>query len=423
MGSVVEINPFTRVEGHGNAKVYFDGTKVERVELSFTESPRLFEALLLGKSYAEVPEIICRICAICSTIHKITALEAVEQAFGVEVPEGTQLTRELIANGGNIQSHALHLFCLALPDLFQVGGVAGLAQKAPELLKRGMNVKRVGNLVQEVVGGRLIHPVNIKLGGLGQLVPRAELTRLKDELEAILPTCRESVNLFSSPSPLPQLPAPLCLAVAPAARPLGGATFLMTGGSSFPVGGYRDQIVEKVSGQSHAKFATVQDQPLTVGALARLTLGFGAAPDAPGEFAAVKEQIAGRDIRGNNVAQAVELCQMVERSLEIIDQLAALGSDGGGNVEVKPREGHGVSATEAPRGVLIHGYSFNESGFCTSADVLTPTSLNQSAMERDLFALARTMEGADPAQLQGALEWLVRCYDPCISCSVHLLRL
>ena len=423
MGSVVEINPFTRVEGHGKAKVYFDGAKVERVELSFTESPRLFEALLLGKSYTEVPEIICRICAICSTIHKITALEAVERAFGLAVSEVTQLTRELIANGGTIQSHALHLFCLALPDLFEVGGVAGLAQKAPELLKRGLDVKRVGNLVQEVVGGRLIHPVNIKLGGLGQRVPRSRLIRLRDELESILPTCRESVSLFSAPPPLPQLTTPHCLAVAPAARPLGGERFLMTGGNSFQVARYRDHILERVSAESHAKFATVEELPLTVGALARLSLGLGAPPEASGGFATVKEQITGRDMRGNNVAQAVELCQTVERCLELVDRLVDLGSEGEGNVEVKPREGYGVSATEAPRGVLIHGYSFDAEGRCTSADVLTPTSLNQSALSRDLLVLARIMEGADPPQLQHALEWLVRCYDPCISCSVHLLRL
>lgn len=423
MGSVVEINPFTRVEGHGRALVYFDGTKVERVELSFTESPRLFEALLLGKSYAEVPEIICRICAICSTIHKITALEAVERAFGVQVSEVTQLTRELIANGGTIQSHALHLFCLALPDLFEVGGVTGLAQKAPELLKRGLDVKRVGNLVQETVGGRLIHPVNIILGGLGQRVVRADLQLMRDELEAVLATCRETVNLFSAPPPLQQLPAPHCVAVAPAASPLGGERFLATGGTAFRVADYRQQIIEKVSSDSHAKFATLQDDPLTVGALARLCLGFGSDAEASGGFEAVKEQIVGRDIRGNNVAQAVELCQTVERTVQIIDRLLGFGSDAEGNVEVRPREGHGVSATEAPRGVLIHGYSFDAAGVCTGADVLTPTSLNQGALSRDLLALARQMEGADPPQLQGALETLVRCYDPCISCSVHLLRL
>lgn len=128
-------------------------------------------------------------------------------------------------------------------------------------------------------------------------------------------------------------------------------------------------------------------------------------------------------MRGNNVAQAVELCQTVERSVELIDRLVDLRSEREENVAVTPREGYGASATEAPRGVLIHGYSFNADGVCTSADVLTPTSLNQSALSRDLLALARLMEGADPPQLQRALEWLVRCYDPCISCSVHLLRL
>jgi len=154
MGSVVEINPFTRVEGHGNLKVYLDGSRVERVELCLSESPRLFEALLVGRSFAEVPQIICRICSLCSTVHKVTALLALENAFGTAVSRVTQLTRELILNGGQIQSHSLHLFCLLLPDLLDLQGVTDLARQAPDLLKSGLAIKRVGNLIQETAGGR-----------------------------------------------------------------------------------------------------------------------------------------------------------------------------------------------------------------------------------------------------------------------------
>jgi coenzyme F420-reducing hydrogenase alpha subunit len=423
MGSVVEINPFTRVEGHGNLKVYLDGTRVERVELCLTESPRLFEALLVGKGYAEVPEIVCRICSLCSTVHKVTALLAVEKAFGVEVSELTRLTRELIVNGGMIQDHALHLYCLLLPDLLELRGVSELAREAPELLKTGLAIKRVGNLIQETVGGRLIHPVNIGVGGLGRRVGRDALLLLKEELTAVLPACLETCRLFVTPFPFPQLPMPNCLALEPVAPALSGELLRMTDGRGFPVAEYRDYIAEVVVPHSHAKYAQVLGLEPTVGALARLNLDgcFGA--ETGRIFATVRYQVAGKDIRGNNVAQAIELCQAAERSLALLDALLEIGGDGMGNVEVRPSSGRGSAACEAPRGVLIHSYGFDDAGICTAADVITPTSLNQGALSRDLLALARGMEGADASQMGSALERLIRCYDPCISCSVHVMQL
>lgn len=423
MSSVVEINPLTRVEGHGSVKVYLDGACVERVELCLTDSPRLFEALLLGKSYAEVPEIVCRICSLCSTVHKVTALTAVEHAFGTEVSEVTRLTRELITNGGMIQDHALHLYCLLLPDLLELRGVTELALEAPELLKTGLAIKRVGNLIQETVGGRLIHPVNIRLGGLGHRMGRDTLLHLKDELTKILPDCRESFRLFGQPFPFPQLPMPNCLALQPASPPYFGEILRMTDGGSFAVRDYREHIRESALPYSRAKYARVLGQEPTVGSLSRLNLGPGPRAEAGRIFQSVKDQIIGADIRGNNVAQAIELCEAAERSLELIDRLCEIGRDGAGNAEVAPGSGRGTAACEAPRGVLIHSYGFDDAGLCTEADVITPTTLNQGALSRDLLALAQSMTGADTSLMTSALERLIRCYDPCISCSVHLLQI
>jgi sulfhydrogenase subunit alpha len=161
----------------------------------------------------------------------------------------------------------------------------------------------------------------------------------------------------------------------------------------------------------------------TVGALSRLNIGTELGAQAGAIFETVKEEIIGKDIRGSNVARAVELCQAAERSLVLIDHLLEIGREGAGNAQVKPASGTGSAACEAPRGTLIHSYAFDPAGICTAADVITPTSLNQGALCRDLLALARGMEGADAQVMSGALERLIRCYDPCISCSVHLLRL
>jgi sulfhydrogenase subunit alpha len=421
MPSVVEINPITRVEGHGRVRVRLDGNRVEGVELCLTESPRLFEALLLGKSYLEVPEIICRICSLCSTIHKVTALEAVEKALGIEVSAVTRLTRELIACGGMLQDHALHLYCLLLPDVVGVRGVAELARQTPELLQAGLEIKRVGNLIQETVGGRLIHPVNICVGGLGHRMGRDALMMLRDQLLSIQDLCRDTVELYTPFFHFPPLPEARYMAVKMPPGSVSGE--LITGlRQDFPVARYDDYITETVLTYSHAKYATVLGEEPTVGALARLNVWASLGREAEGALAKVRGELIGQDIRGNSLAQAVELCQAAERSLEVIAELLELGPDAQGNLEVAARAGRGAAACEAPRGVLIHSYGFDDSGICNFADVITPTSLNQGALARDLLALARAMEGADPETMKGSLERLIRCYDPCISCSVHLVR-
>lgn len=403
-------------------KVHLEGPHVERVELTLTESPRLFESLLVGKSFREVPEIICRICALCSTIHKIAALEAVEKALGVRVSEVTRLTRELINCGATIQDHALHLYCLVLPDMLQLRGVAELALQSPDLLKSGLAIKKVGNLIQETVGGRLIHPVNISLGGLGRRMDKETLLRLKEELLAILPACRETVRLFLTCFDFPALPAPNYLAVHPA-QTLSGELIKMGNGRFFPVDAYRQNITESVVQTSHAKMAQVLGEVPTVGSLSRLNLGVPLGPETTRLMEMARGAVIGNDIRGNSAAQAIELFQAAELGLQLIDQLLAIGADGPGNVPVRAQGGRGTAACEAPRGILIHSYCFDESGTCTDADVITPTSLNQAALLRDLLALARGLQGADAAVMGSAMERLVRCYDPCISCSVHLVQI
>lgn len=423
MASVVEIKPLTRLEGHGSVRVYRDGERVERVELNLSESPRLFEALLRGKGFAEVPEIVCRICSLCSTVHKITALLAVEDALGVQVSETTATTRELMLHAGMIQDHMLHLYCLVLPDLLGVRGVAELALVAPDVLKTGLAIKKAGNLVLETVGGRLIHPVNICLGGLGRSTAKKELLRLRDELCAVLQSSQETCSLFSTPFPFPELPEPLFMALEPAERPLAAGRCRTSGGASFAVSDYRSHIEESVLPHSNAKLSRVLGQEATVGALARLNLAPHLDGTALALFEAHEDELPGKDMRGNNLAQAIEMCQAVEGALKAIDRLLELGPERLAPPTFSPRAGTGSAACEAPRGTLIHSYSFDDRGTCTRADVITPTALNQGALARDLLVLARAMEGEETSRMTTALERLIRCYDPCISCSVHVFTL
>jgi coenzyme F420-reducing hydrogenase alpha subunit len=425
MSNVIEIKPLTRVEGHGVARIYLDGKRAERVELALTEPPRLFEALLLGKSFEEMPEIICRICSLCSTIHRVTSLLAVENALGVNVSPVTRLYRELIVNGGHIQSHALHLFCLVLPDYFNVASFAELAIQNPDLLKLGLKIKGVGNLIQETIGGRLIHPVNIIPGGMGKRLNRDELMKLQEALEAILPDTVKAYDLFASFDALgPPLPRSSFMAVqGETATPFFGDRLNLSNGRSVSAANYREVLHETVVRHSNAKQSLFEGEETVVGALARLNVGIKLSSRAGQAFFNAREKLIAADIWSNNLAQAAELILAVELSLEIIATLLNFDKGSDKPVTIARQKGSGSAATEAPRGVLIHSYSFDNRGFCTTADIITPTAINQSAMERDLLALAREMEGADDAELKLKLEMLVRAYDPCISCAVHLVRL
>jgi coenzyme F420-reducing hydrogenase alpha subunit len=425
MSRIVEIKPLTRVEGHGTVQVYLEGNRVTGVQLALIESPRLFEALLVGKRFDELPEIICRICSLCSSVHRVTALLALEKAFGVEVSPTTRLYRELIVNGGQLADHALHLFCLVLPDYHLLAGFSDLAREKPEELKRGLRIKAAGNLIQETVGGRMIHPVNLIPGGMGRRLRREELLNLKAALEAVLPDTLDAYEFFAnSPSPLAaaQLHHPCYLAVQGEETALFGDRLSLAGGRSIPIDDWQDAFREQVVRHSHAKQSAVHNEIVTVGALARLNVGMQLASRAGQAFFDARRSLVTSDIRGNSLAQAVEMVQSVERSLEIIETLLASDSKCEKPVKIIPRSGTGSAVCEAPRGVLLHSYTFDGAGYCTAADVITPTAINQKAIERDLLAMAEALSGADEAELRHQLAILVRAYDPCISCAIHVIR-
>lgn len=423
MNSTIEISPLTRVEGHGRVTVHLDNGRVEKVVLSLFESPRLFEALLVGKSFHEVPEIICRICSLCSTVHRVCSLLAVEKALGIEISEQTRLYRELILYGGHIQSHALHLFCLALPDYLEAQGFADLAAKAPEELKMGLRIKSAGNLIQERVGGRLIHPVTLIPGGMGKPLGEEGLLELKETLEAVLPDAMKTFQFFSTcPSAPSSLPIPRYMAVMSGfAPPLFGERLATSDGTTFYAEAYRERLSEEVCEGTSAKISLLDGEPVTVGALARLNIGTAVSAGASQALLVSRDRIIGSDIRANNLSQAIELIHAVERSLEIIDTLLSAGVKREKPPTITPRKGRGSATIEAPRGTLIHSYGFDRHGLCTDADIITPTAINQAAMERDLLHCARALEGANEEVMRLELEKLVRAYDPCISCAVHIV--
>lgn len=388
--------PLYRVEGAGKISLRREGDRITGVDLSFIEPPRLLEALVVGRPFAEIPEIVCRICSLCSTVHRVAAAQAVEKWAGIRVSREAELCRELAVIGGLIQSHSLHLACLVLPDRAGVSGLSALAKRHPEELQLGLRLKETGNTLQEVMGGRFIHPVNIGAGGVTALPAVDRLLRLEEALGAVMASAERFRSFFPEGN---ETSPPEGFHAA-----LEGDKVVVSGEGFFPVELYRENLAESVREGTNGKFAAWRGAPLVTGALSRMVVA--------------GNRSRGEGMRANPTAQAEEIIAALVRAAELVRELL-----GGGKLPplapVVPAAGRGIAAIEAPRGILIHSYSFDSGGRCVGADIITPTAINQLAMEKDLNRVVREMEGASEQEMREALQRTVRDYDPCISCAVH----
>lgn len=427
MKKSVVVDHLCRVEGHGGINVVVEDGKVVRVEMDIFEGARFLEALVVGRSYAEIPPILSRICAICCAVHTITSLMAVEDAFDTKVSSQTRLLRDLLLQGGNIESHALHLFCLALPDFLGYSGAFTLVSDHPQEVKRGLGLKKLGNMVQETIGGRAVHPVNAILGGFGKVATKETLLRLKEELikgleEALVAiefiAGLEIPNFSQSPTVY------AALGSSAQGYSLFGDKIIFSSGESRKIKSYKEVCNETVVPHSHAKHSHFNHRPFMVGALARVMLNGHKL-----NFEAKKAQeklgldSGTENILHNNTAQAIEIVYSIERSIQIIDELIDRGIRKERPVKIKPKAGQGTAAAEAPRGTLYHSYTFDKEGRVTKADVITPTAQNLANAEKDFRVSAERLINEPEDSLQEKLEMVARAYDPCISCSVHLEKM
>lgn len=429
MRQVIEVGHLARVEGHGGITVELEGDTVSRVELGIFEGIRLIETLVRGRGFHEIAQISSRICSICSAAHTLTALKAMEGAFGLEVSPQTRLLRELLFRGESIASHALHLFLLALPDYLERPSVLAIAADRPETMELGLRLKKVGNGIQETIGGRAIHPVNALLGGFGRVPSVDELVALRNDLERALDDCDAMIDLLAALPAADDCRAETTFAALrlPPSYDyhLGDTVVVLADGKrqEVPVTDYRDLTHEVAVAHSHAKHSTFEGQPFMVGALARLSVNTGYW-SARGERAVERLglELPSGNPMDNNKAQAVELVMDTERALQAVERLLREGPVEERPLPVRPQAGTGTAATEAPRGLLVHSYSFDAGGKVTAADVITPTAINAASIERHFrHVVEQSAERALPA-LKRKLERVARAYDPCISCSVHLVR-
>lgn len=429
MSRIQLVEHLARVEGNGGITVELENGAVTDVQFNVLEGPRLLEALLVGQSYAQVAPILSRICAICSVAHALTSLKATEHAFGVQVSEQTELLRELLFRGESIESHALHVFLLALPDYLGAPSAPALANSHPEAVALGLELKALGNTIQETIGGRAIHPVIPILGGMSFVPSRAALESLRAALVVARERVRIAVGFVASLPTDDIVDVDTNFAAIEMHSEYGyyssGDTITCispAGRRRFAIDEYRALTNERAVEHSYAKHSSLDDAPIMVGALARLTINrrrlTPAGAEAIGRLGLV---LPSGDPTDNTRAQLVELVMDVERSLAIVEHLLEMHAATETPAPVQPRAGIGTAVTEAPRGLLVHSYEYDDDGRIVAADVITPTAINAASIEYHFRESVARRPHLPLDTVRTNLERIARAYDPCISCSVHLV--
>jgi sulfhydrogenase subunit alpha len=419
----------TRVEGHGNIVIDMREGKLVRSHLEVVEPPRYFEAMIKGYPYTDIALITSRICGICSVGHQLTSLKATEKALDIAVSEQTVLLRKLLTYGATMQSHVLHIYFLAAPDLLGVPSVVPLAKSHPDAVKMALRMKKLSNDICDKLGGRTIHPNRLVPGGFTKLPSIEDLTWIKEMLEKqMVPDAKASLALVKSL--LPKFPDFNRETEYIGLRDEGEYAFYdgkiaSTDTGLSPVDDYLGITNEFVVPHSTSKHCKHSRSSYFVGALGRLNNNFDklnpmarAVADELGLKPVVKNPFL------NTAAQLVETVHVVEESLKLLDRMLSRGiKDEKPVVPARLREGRGVEATEVPRGILFHDYTYDNRGQVVKANCIIPTTQNTQNIDDDMKELVPWMIGKAMSreQMTLTLEMLVRAYDPCISCSVHFL--
>ena len=419
---VLSVETLARVEGEGGMHVHVQDGEVLDVHLRIFEPPRFFEAFLRGRSYTEPPDITARICGICPVAYQMSACLAIEDAAGVVVPDEIRALRRLLYCGEWIESHALHIFMLHAPDLLGYDGAIEMARDHRELVESALRIKRAGNDLMTVVGGRSVHPVNVRVGGFHRLPRRDELLALRPALVTALQETIAVVPVVSG-FEFPEFEQPYLYLSLDSTNgyPLESGSLVTSDGLQAPVSEFGAHVTEEHVAHSNALHATFDGGPYVVGPLARYSLNSAALNPVAREAA----EAGGLGPTCRNpfrsiVVRTVELIHALDEAVAIIDawQGAPVAA-----IEVPPTAGVGHGATEAPRGLLYHQYRFDTSGTILDAQIVPPTSQNQPAIEADLRAFVQANLHLSHEELTRQCEVTIRTYDPCISCATHFLDL
>jgi sulfhydrogenase subunit alpha len=419
----IKVDYLARVEGEGGISIKIQDKAVTDVKFDIFEPPRFFEAFLRGRYFTEAPDITARICGICPVAYQMSSIHAMENACGVTVTGQLRALRRLIYCGEWIESHALHVFMLHAPDFLGYEDALQMARDHGDVVKKALQLKKIGNELVALVGGREIHPINVKVGGFYRLPTKSELNALVDRLKWARDAALEAVQLTATfPFPDFERDYEFVSLRHDSEYPFNEGRLVSNKGLNIAIAEYENYFVEEHVSHSNALHSVLKSRgAYHVGPLARFNLNFdrltstaqeaaksvGLVPPITNPFKSI-------------IVRSVETVYACEEALRIIQEYEMPEAP---STDVHPRPSVGYGCTEAPRGFLYHRYRINEKGLITEAKIVPPTSQNQKTMEQDLREFVPPRLNLTQEKLTWQCEQAIRNYDPCISCATHFIRL
>lgn len=419
----IKVDYLARVEGEGALDLAISDGKVASAQLRIFEPPRFFEAFLRGRGYAETPDIVARICGICPIAYQMSAVHAIESAFGAKVEGQLRALRRLIYCGEWIESHALHVVMLHAPDFLGFPDAIRMTRDHGDVVRNGLAIKKAGNEIMRLLGGREIHPVNVKPGGFHRVPTRAELRPLAETLEHARELATGLVRWVARfPFPDFEQDYEFVALRHPDEYPFNEGRLVSSRDINIDIAEYESEFEERHVPHSTALHSLLKRRgAYLVGPLARYALNFAL---LPATVQALGEEVGLPPVCRNPfksiVVRALEILFACEEALRIID---AYEPPAQASVALVPRAATGFGCTEAPRGICWHRYDFAEDGTIERVRIVPPTSQNQPSIEADLAAVAASILDQPDDVIRDRCEQAIRNYDPCISCSAHFLKL
>lgn len=413
----IKLEHITKIEGHAKLTLLIEKNKLKKVKLDVYESARFFESLVLCRKYDQLSPLTSRICGTCSPSHAITSLVATENAFNIKVSEQTKTLRDLLMYGTIIQNHAMHLYLLVLPDYFGYESAIEMASKYKKEVLMGLSLKKLGNELVTVVGGREIHPISAVIGGFSKIPEQDKLKEQLGKFKQMKKHAIATADLFSKLTYPKFSRETQAFGLVNKTHSFYQGKINCVGGICFPEQSYDNIFEEHLKKGSTAKVVLYKNKPFFNGALARLLVN----RDSLSKDA--KKYLPKIDVNNpfhNNLAQAIELVHSFDRIIEILEGIKVHDEE---PVKFNVKAGRGIAVTEAPRGLLFHDYTYDENGHCMKANIITPTAQNLKQMEEDLKLMLPSLLSKPESTIKKHVEMLIRSYDPCFSCSSHFLEM
>ena len=420
---ILKVDVLARVEGEGALYVKIKENKVKDVQLRIFEPPRFFEAFLRGRAFTEVPDITARICGICPIAYMMSACHAMENAIGIKVEGQLRELRRLIYCGEWIESHGLHVFMLHAPDFLGYDDAIQMAKDHQGIVNLGLQLKKVGNEIVSFLGGREIHPINVRVGGFYKVPRKAEFKPLEEKIKWARDASLEALEWIRKlPFPDFEQDYEFVSLRHPEEYPFNEGRLVSNKGLDIAISEYDNHFVEEHVSYTHALHSVIKGRgSYFTGPLARYNLNFDRLPLEVQDAA----RSAGLDATCRNpfksiIVRTVETLYALTEAIRIIDNYERPEQPA---IDAPPFEGVGYGCTEAPRGSLYHRYRIDREGNVLDANIIPPTSQNQKQIETDLWQFIPLHMNLSDEKLTWQCEQAIRNYDPCISCATHFLKL